>query len=269
MSEELNEVQEEQVEEVQQTQVQEPSEVEKLAMEQGWRPKEEFNGTEHEWVPADEFVRRGPLFKKIDTINKKLKDTERVLRDLQNHHLKVRQVEFQHAVEALRAEKKAALTDGDADKLIEIDDKLADVKAAQIMEVQRTQQATKAPDPRFLAWVNSNPWYGQDPELRFEADEIGTKYAAAFPDKDPEEILVYVSNKIRRTFPEKFTNPNRAKPNVVEGNTGTPPVKKTSFTLSEEEVKVMKNFERAGIIGPGGITKEEYMEQVKQTRGVV
>ena len=60
---------------------------EEQAREQGWRPKEEFDGDESKWRPAKEFVERGELFGKIDSLGKELKDTKKALKMLQEHHL--------------------------------------------------------------------------------------------------------------------------------------------------------------------------------------
>jgi len=53
---------------------------EAAAREQGWKPKEEFEGDEGKWRPAKEFVERGELFGKIDTLGKELKETKKPLR---------------------------------------------------------------------------------------------------------------------------------------------------------------------------------------------
>ena len=52
----------------------EHSPTELKAIESGWVPKEEFQGDEHKWVEAGEFLRRGELFKKIEDQGKQLKD---------------------------------------------------------------------------------------------------------------------------------------------------------------------------------------------------
>ena len=240
------------------------SEAENSAMEQGWKPKDQYEGDESKWVPAEEFLRRGELFSKIDSVNRELKDTRKALKALQEHHIKVKAAEYQHALQTLRDEKRKALEDGDADALIEIDEKIADEKARQNQEKQVAQQVASAPDPRFVQWVNENGWYTQDVELRGFADEAGVAYSRTHPDVDPVDVLKYVKERIKKAFPEKFSNPNRDKPNTVEGR-GTPASKAKSddFELTEEERKVMNTFIRAEVM-----TKEEYIAELRKVKGI-
>ena len=62
---------------------------ESQAREQGWKPKEEYEGDPNKWRPAKEFVERGELFTKIDSMGKELKETRKALKMLQDHHSNV------------------------------------------------------------------------------------------------------------------------------------------------------------------------------------
>src|SRR3990172_13012748 len=75
----------------------EPSEMEQRAMSMGWRPKDEWRGDEVDFIEAGEFVRRKPLFDKIDSTNKRLRDVEQSLNQLAHHHAQVKETEFQRA----------------------------------------------------------------------------------------------------------------------------------------------------------------------------
>lgn len=238
------------------------SPVDEKARAHGWKPLEEYDGDPDKWVDAKEFLRRGELFEKIDHLSRDLKDTKKALRALQVHHSNVREVEYKRALEELRAEKKSAYEQGDTDKLIEIDERLTDLKAAQKAEEAAARQMANKPDPRFLAWVEDNSWYAQDAEMRALADQVGTAYAANNPDLDPSEVLKYVSKRVKVVFKDKFQNPNRTKPSAVE-SAGRPVSKKVdNFELSEDEKRVMNTFIRQGIM-----TKEQYIEDLKKVRG--
>jgi len=239
------------------------SEDEQQAMSQGWRPKEEFEGDVKKWVSAEEFLRRGELFEKIDIMGRDLRDTKKALKMLQSHHEQLRETEFKAAIDDLKAKKKQAYEEGDHDQLVEIDDRLLNIREmAKAEKVVKEQQAAQ-PDPRFVQWVGRNNWYTQDEELRGFGDEVGVAYARTHPDKDPDEVLAYVEKRVRTAFPDKFTNPNRAKPSSV--STGTTPRTGKSdeeYALSDEERKVMNTFIRQGIL-----TKEEYIADIKRMRG--
>ncbi len=253
-----------QVEGQQEEQKSELSSMEQRAIEMGWRPKEEFDGDEDDFIDAKEFVRRKPLFDKIDHQNKELKEVKKALKVLNEHHQKVKESEFKAALNYLKEQKKLALSEGDADKLIEIDEQIVEAKAKQTQEAQAEKQQSNQPHPEFIQWVQANDWYAKDAEMRMTADQIGTAYAASNPDKDPREVLDYVKTRIRKLYSEKFTNPNRDKPSAVEGSSRQPVGKPASkeYPLSEEEKKVMHTFVRQGIM-----TKEQYIDQLKQIKG--
>jgi hypothetical protein len=243
-----------------------PSEVEVKALEMGWKPKTDFEGDESDFIDATEFVRRKPLFEKIDVVGRELRETKKALRALQAHHEKVKEAEYKHALDALRTEKKAALESGDADALIKIDEQISDAKAAEA--VLRSQQTTQVntPHPGFIKWTERNKWYKTDNELTGVADQVGTAYAAANPDKDPDEVLDYVEKRVRKLYPEKFSNPNKTRPSTVEGSQTTPSRTQETdilnYPLTDDERRVMMTFVRQGIM-----SKEQYIKDLKQVKG--
>lgn len=242
-----------------------PSAIEQKAIEMGWRPKEEFGGDEDDFIDATEFVRRKPLFDKIEHQSKELKEIKRVLRSLQDHHVKVKEVEFKRAVDYLKAQKKEALEVGDHDKVVELDDQLVDLRAAQrAQEIEQATPSQPTVHPDFSAWVQKNTWYAQDEDLRAFADKVGLDYNKANPELPPVEVLKYVSARVKKVFPHKFSNTERTKPAAVDGGSSTAKPTKASdnFSMTEEEERVMKTFVRAGIM-----TEADYKKELKAMRG--
>lgn len=240
------------------------SEEEQRAMEHGWRPKEEFVGDTKKWVSAEEFLRRGELFEKIDVMGRDLRDTKKALKMLQTHHEQMRELDYKNAMQNLKNEKKQAYEEGNHDKLVEIDDQLLSLREAEKAEKQAVQQQAAQPDPRFVQWVGQNAWYTQDQELRTFGDEVGVSYARTYPEKSPDEVLKYVESRVRKAFPEKFVNPNRSKPNAV--TSGSAPKgssqRENDYPLTDDERRVMQTFIRQGIL-----TKEEYIADIKKMKG--
>lgn len=236
------------------------------AREQGWRPKEEFEGDENKWRPAKEFVERGELFGKIDNLGKELKETKKALKMLQEHHSKVKETEFNRAVTELKGLQKKHLEEGNSDEYLKTTELLTDLKAEQkareVLNQQQAEQAKNQVDPRFIAWQEQNQWYQKDPEMRQFADTLGLGYAQANPGMEPDVVLEYVSKQIKKTFKDKFENPNRTKPSAVEGGSPAASGKKESVDLTDDERRVMNTFVRQGIM-----TKDEYIAQVKAMRG--
>lgn len=258
MSEETQ-VQEQQVEQTNQTPEVDPYEAQ--AREQGWKPKEEYEGDPSKWREAKEFVERGELFGKIDSMGKELKETRKALKMLQEHHSKVKETEFQNAMKELRTLQKKHLEEGNSDEYLKTTEIITDLRAEQKAREIQSQAQSNQPDPRFNEWVNANKWYETDKELREFADTIGAGYAQRNPGTDPEDVLEYVSTQVKSRYKEKFQNPNRTKPNSVEGNS-SPANTKGQITLSDEEKKVMNTFIRQGVM-----TKDQYLAEIKKMRG--
>lgn len=233
--------------------------VENTAREQGWKPLEEFDGDKSKWVSAETFVAKGELIYKIESLGKKLKDADKAIKMLTEHHQKVKESEFQRAVQYLKTQKKQAYEAGDVDKIIEIDEKIAEVKETQKAQIADEAKVEPVVHPSFQKWQDENKWYTTDTEMRADADAFGNAYAANNPDKTPEEVLDYVSKKVKRLYKDKFENPNRSKASAVEGGGNRQETSNESFALSEDEKRVMNTFIRTGIM-----TKEDYIKELKK-----
>jgi hypothetical protein len=235
------------------------------AREQGWKPQDEYEGDPVKWRPAKEFVERGELFGKIDTLGKELKDTKKALKMLQEHHSKVKETEYNRAVTELKTLQKKHLEEGNSDEYLKTTELLTDLKAEQkareVLGQQQAQQAQNQVDPRFVAWQEKNTWYNKDKDMRQFADTLGLGYAQANPSLEPDDVLEYVSKQIKIAFKDKFENPNRTKPSTVEGGSNAQQ-KKDDVQLTDDERRVMNTFVRQGVM-----TKDEYIAQVKAMRG--
>lgn len=239
------------------------SDTEKRALAQGWVPQDQYEGT-GKWRDAEEFLDRGELFGKIDEQNRRIKAQEMTMTQLKKHYEDVRKNAYKEALVSLKAEKKAALLDGDADKVVEIDDRISDAKDEQrrIEAVAQAQPIVEqGPNPAFVVWVNRNPWYNSDRALQAfanaEADVI-----VAEGERDPTKVLLEVERRVKKEFAHKFNNPNREKAGAVEtgGNKGGQ--RKDSFQLSEDERRVMKRFVSAGVM-----TEAQYIADIRESRG--
>jgi hypothetical protein len=242
-----------------------PTAVQQEALAQGWVPKDEFEGDEERWVDAGEFVRRGELFRKIESQSKELKDVKKALNELAKHNAKVREVEYARAIDALKAEKKTALSEGDADRVVDLDDKIDLVKdqqkQLQTETVQEAMNVTQDVHPELKNWINKNPWYDNSLEMRAWADGRGVELSRE--GKSPFQVLQALETEVKNRFKEKFRNPNREKAGAVEGVSNRQGgSSKAEMELSDVEKTVMKT-----LVDGGHITKEEYLKQLKAVKG--
>ncbi len=243
-----------------QSEVKEPSPVEQEALSQGWVAKEEFDGDEAKWVDAGEFLRRGELFKKIDHQNREIKAVRQALQGFKEHYTKVEEAAFNRALSALKTEYKQANREGDFDKADRLEAEIETVtkEAAAVKQSAEVAVATQI-HPEFASWVGKNEWYSNQPHMKTFADIKGLEYANQ--GMAPSEVLKKVEAEVRKEFPNKFTNPNRALPGTVEGasNKGS----SRSFELTEQETRVMKSLVRSKVL-----TEEQYKADIKSQRGI-
>lgn len=234
---------------------------EQQAMEQGWVPQDEWEGDPEQWRPAKEFLDRGELFKKIEDQNRTIKEFKRALDDLKGHHAKTRETEYARAIHALKAQKIAALEEGDAAAVVKLDDQIDLVKDEQSKLKQAAiEQPQEQLNPEFTNWVDKNKWYETSQPMRAYADALGRDLA--YKGMSPSEVLKEVERQVRDEFPQKFRNANRDKPGAVEGSTNKGAKGGNDISLSDDERRVMQRFVRTGVM-----TEKEYMAELKRIKG--
>lgn len=239
--------------------------IQEEAMAQGWRPREDFDGEEDEFIDAPEFVRRGELFRKIESQSKEMKDMKRALQALAKQNADIAKIEYEKALKDLKAQKKDALAEGDADRVVEVDEQIDLVKDQQkaLQQQQLEQVREQALNPEFAAWTAKNQWYETDKRMRSYADSLGVSLAQE--GMSPTEVLKEVEKEVRQRFSEKFRNPKREAPAAVEGAVNRAGSKRgddTESNMSADEKRIMNT-----IINSGVMTKEKYLEQYKAIQG--
>ena len=232
------------------------------AMEQGWKPKEQFEGEEDTFVDAPEFVRRGELFKKIEHQSKELKAVKQALDALKTHNSRVEQAAYDRALKSLQETRRAALVEGETEKAFQIEDQIEDVKK----ERERVAREASVPavqelNPEFVAWQDKNTWYTTDKRMRAVADTVGVELARQ--GLSPSEVLKRVVEEVKDAFPHKFTNPAREKPSNVEPTSrgGSSQTRGTDASMSEDERSIMRK-----IVATGVMTEAEYRAQLKKAK---
>lgn len=259
MSEQIENQEVEQVEEQQEER--QFSAIEQKALEQGWRPKEEWDGEEDDFIDAKEFVRRGELFSKIDHQNKELKQIKSALEQFKVHHEKVEKNAYDRAIADLKSQRKAALAEGDVELYTQLDEQVDSLVEEKQEFIQKQKQVQpQGPAPEFVDWVNANPWYTRDPIMAGAADRLGVQLAQQ--GLEPIEVLRRVEREIKREFKHKFENPNRAKPSAVDAPRNVGNAGKGSFAPTDQERSIARNFVRAGLYK----NENEYYSELEKMR---
>jgi len=251
-----------------------PSAKEDLAREQGWRPLEEWDKDPEDWVDAKTFLRNGEYMDRIKSqsstikkLEKKLASQEDTVNELVQHHERVKEAEYQRGLKDLKALKKEAMELGDMDTVIDIDDKIMDLKQSNQAKPAKTQQSEET-HPDVAEWMDRNPWYKEDPALQGAANGIISDILAKDPSMQGniKEVLDRTSAKLKEEFPSKFGIRQRT-PRVTEPSGSEPKLSAPKFTarhLNDQQKAVAKRFIAMGALK----TMEEYAQQLGDIGGL-
>lgn len=243
---------------------QEPSytPVQLKAIEQGWIPKEEFDGDEDAFIDAAEFVRRGELFKKIETQSREIKQVRQALEALAKHNTKIKEVEYQRALKSLKDARKQAVIEGEHERAFALEEKIDEIQIEREDLHRNTPQIEAQDDSyteQFQEWVDKNDWYETNKTMRATADTLGREFHAA--GHSPATVLKMVEAEIKKEFKHKFESPASKRGMAVEPSTRQGAGRSESFTMSEDETRMMRK-----IVATGVMTEAEYKKQLKATR---
>jgi hypothetical protein len=233
----------------------------KEAKRQGWVPEEEFNGPEGKWVDAETFVKKGKeinalLRKDNEFLKREVADMKTTMMEFKKFHADTEKRAYDRAMADLRDQKKEAISQGDGDRVLQIDDAIDSLKESKPVA---KPAAAPQPDATFVQWSEDNKWYVSDPQLKSEADMIGEVIKRQNPTLIGQDFLNEVTTRVKRMYPEKFTNVNRARPSPVEGTTApkaTAKAGKSFRDLPPEAQQACQKFEKQGLI-----TREAYLKE--------
>lgn len=237
------------------------SPVEQRAMEMGWRPKEEWDGDDDDFVDAKEFINRQPLFDKIEHQSKELRQLRQAFDAFKTHHSKVKEAEYKRAMAALKAERRRALQEGETEHALMLEDKIEEISSEK-EEFDNSQKSVEQPTvrPEFVEWSSKNKWYGTDVAMSAFADRLGIELHQK--GYQPAEVLDMITKEVKREFKHKFENQRRAGAPSVESGSRQVVANEADFKMTDDERRIMNK-----IVAMGGITKEQYISELKKTRG--
>lgn len=238
--------------------------IEQKALEMGWRPKDQFEGEEDDFIDAKEFVRRKPLFDKIETQSKEIKNVRKAIDALKQHYTVREEAAVNAALKQLKEARQEAITNADGEAFDKIDSEIKSVEKEQerLKQLDSVPVDTPTVHPEFAAWSNRNQWYTSVGYMRKWADDYGTTLSAQ--GLSPSEVLKKVEDGVKKEFPQKFTNPNKSNaPSVESGSQKAAGSKKDDFELSDQERRIMNT-----LVSTKVLTKEEYISQLKAAKGI-
>jgi len=197
--------------------------VEEKARQMGWVSQEEWKGDPGKWRPAEEFVERGeniiPILK--DRVSKleeelqiSLKLNKAEIEAVKKATLAQAQKDYEKQLDELRKQKFEAVQSGDVEQYTKIERQEKNLKPPEEPKSQET--------PVFAEWKAKNSWYGADKDLTDWAEFVAAKIHTENPNMEEKAFYESVASRVKTQYPDKFTNPNREKPDMVEGGGAKP-----------------------------------------------
>lgn len=220
------------------------------AVEKGWKPE----GVKS----AEEFLRAEPLYEEIKSSHKEIKELRGVVDSLKEHMDKQKELGRQQAIAELKAQKNAAIYDGDPEKVEHIEQQMNEYKDTTQKLEQKVAPEAQVFEDKFLKWTSEVDTYTRVKmqEFALQRDNELTRY-----NLPPGEHISIVEKDLKAHFPQVFNEESSPTHSAVESpnNVSTAANKKSKFAdLDPEQKKCARYFENHGIM-----KVEDYIKQLK------
>lgn len=192
----------------------------------GWQPKDKWSGAPEKWVDAKTFIERGEhilpiVLEQKKELERKLAETNRQLKEVQTAAVEFRaftkdalNAQFNTRLEAALREKIAAIDAQDGAGVVASEQKIKKIETEHAAATEKAAatvvQQQDQPDPDYVQWLASNPWYADEgSELQMEANIIfASKLRKAKADgKEPPKglaLFTEVEKEVKKRHPDKF-----------------------------------------------------------------
>lgn len=247
---------------------------EEKARKNGWKPQDEYSGNPEDWVDWQEYNVRGEMIGRISEqssiiahLTNKVDERDKALEDMQKLQSTIADREYKRALETLKKQKASAVEDGDGEKVVEIDEDIADLKAKQkeIEDASKAEPAQEQTPQELAAWLSDpdNSWYRNDPFLRSAADGIAIKIKQTQPNISNSDLLKEMEKKIKEELPQHFgkkqttTAVDDGGGDVTKRQRAGDDVTRSYSQLNDEEKQACDRFVKLGLM-----TRKEYIESL-------
>lgn len=247
-----------------------PSPAEAEARLLGWKPLEEFDGPEEKFKPAEEFLAEGKringfLRKDLDKLRDQLTRRDHDIAELKQtiaefaaFHRETEKKAYERAKAELLAAKKDAIREGDGDRVVEIEEKIEQLR--EVKPVTGTIPPPPQVDPVFAGWVDENKWFAENQKLRAVANSYGELLRQEQPGLVGRPFLDEVRRRVSEDFPAAFGNPERSRPSAVAGSgearSGTAGGKRSFSELPADAKAQCEKFVKQGLVA----SREQYVK---------
>lgn len=209
-----------------------PSEVDALAAEMGWAPKDQWRGNPDDWKDAKTFLKR------TVEINRTLSSDVRELKQTTQKMARTSAAIMERALLDQKEELEARF-----DAAVAANDPKA-ARQAQADLAKLSEPASGEPEG-IKDFESRNPWFGNDKE----ATAFAVSVCEVNKHLSHDEQLKLAEDAVRKRFPEHF--PEGKKPQPVVNDPGTrisaTPRGKTFADMPREAQAACAAFEKKGV----------------------
>lgn len=227
----------------------------------GWVPQDQFKGDPDKWRPAEEFVRRGeeilPIVRKQnEKLQAKLNEQDETIKRMSAMFEKTTAritAEYEGKIEALKAEKKAAIRAGDEAQVERIEARIDKLKEESADGPEPTLDKGGSKDQNALIkdFAKANTWFVEEPEMQRYAVDVSESNAALNDGISFEDNMKFVLSAVRKKFPAYFKDNTAANGHAAVdtgGNfPGAQPAKGPAAKLNSVEMAQARKDVAAGL----------------------
>lgn len=193
------------------------------AKRQGWKPRDQFDGPEEEWVPPDVFNDRAmqinPILRAknarmeaaLRKAEQRMEQMEARLAETQKESISQTRKEIERKIAGWRAERAEAISQADGARVNELDEQI-DAAKADLVKYNDTPAgpAPSAPRPEMVEAAQQMnvqfPWLGKDTRKSNIALALARTLQETRPDlQGRPEFFTELAKEIRATLGERDT----------------------------------------------------------------
>lgn len=175
---------------------------------------------------------------------------------------------IKYEIESAKSDYKKAYEEGDADKIVEAQEKM--VKAAsQTSDLERVKEAanpknyeakeipiTPPPDMRAVEWANRNSWFNKDTVMTNAAYAIHDELIKKGVSAESDNYYEMIDSRMREEFPHKFEGKSTPKRKETVDTVVTP-----GGNQSGKSRKVRLTPSQVAVANRLGVPLQEYAKQ--------
>ena len=204
------------------------SETEQKAFDQGWRPKEEFEGNEDNWKTAKEYIKDGEFISKIAELNRRMDSQKAEFDERLDNTNKLNEARRTAEIEDLKAKQREAVNMADEDAYDHAQKKIDQLEESKV-DVSNQPQGK---DPAISEWEAKNEWIN-DPgdEKTSIAQGLFNNYLIKNKGHTAKQALEHVDSRLANLYP--VSNPRRDQPDATETGTKRPKQKNRDLSMDD------------------------------------